>query len=56
MKIKYIAKRGGRVSGWVFSACGASDELNTILGWINRNITSGTRRERAPLHSMLDLI
>lgn len=49
-------KRGGGVSGWVCSASGASDELNTILGWINRNTASGTRRERAPLHSMLDLI
>lgn len=49
-------KEGWWVSGWVFSASGASDELNTILGWINRNIASGTRRERAPLHSMLDLI
>ena len=50
VKIKYRTKKGGGVSGWFFSASGASDELNTILGWINRNTASGTRRE---LHFIL---
>ena len=40
----------------VFSTYGASDELNTVLGWINRNIATGTGKERALFHSMLDHI
>lgn len=30
----------------------ALDKLNTILGWINRNTASGTRKERALFHSV----
>lgn len=57
MKTKYLARGGGGELGCNFSPVnGALDELNTILVWINRNTASGTRKERAPLHSVLDNI
>lgn len=57
MKTKYLARGGGGELGCNFSPDnGALDELNTILVWINRNTASGTRKERAPIHSVLDNI
>lgn len=47
MKTKYMARGGGGESGPP-PPYGASDELNTILVWINRNTAAGTRIERAP--------